>query len=211
MNLTRFIIRLRSNFIPLLYGQLTRLIYHGSNIIIGQGLRCDSIPTITVDPDSKLLIGDNVVIRKDVELRSHGKSTLAIGTNVRLDRGIRLLSSNNATVSVGDGSRIGLYSVVNGGDSITIGERCLISGFVYLQSSMHRHAKGVYMQDQGYDHAPVALGDDVWLGAHVVVLPGCTIGAGGVVGSNAVVTKDVDKDAIVAGVPARFLQTRKNV
>jgi len=54
--------------------------------------------------------------------------------------------------------------------------------------------------------APVTIEDDVWLGAHVVVLPGVTIGAGSIVGAGSVVTKDVPPGVVVGGVPARVLR-----
>jgi phosphonate metabolism protein (transferase hexapeptide repeat family) len=54
----------------------------------------------------------------------------------------------------------------------------------------------------------VVIGNDVWIGHGAVVMPGLAIGHGAVVGANAVVTKDVEPYAIVAGVPARFLRRR---
>ena len=48
-------------------------------------------------------------------------------------------------------------------------EKVLISGFVYLQTSMHNHNKNGNIQDQGYKHGPIEIHDDVWLGSHVVV------------------------------------------
>lgn len=54
--------------------------------------------------------------------------------------------------------------------------------------------------------APVVIEDDVWLGAHVVVLPGITIGAGSIVGAGSVVTRNVPPGVVVGGVPARVLR-----
>ena len=50
--------------------------------------------------------------------------------------------------------------------------------------------------------------DDVWLGAHVVVLPGVTIGRGAIVAAGAVVNRDVESMSIVAGVPAKPIGQR---
>lgn len=54
----------------------------------------------------------------------------------------------------------------------------------------------------------VEIGHDVWIGHGAIILPGVRIGHGAVVAAGAVVTKDVDPYAIVAGVPARFLRWR---
>ncbi len=190
-------------------GQLTRFFSSAPNVMIGKNFTTDTIPDIIVEPHSRLIVGNDVTIRQHVELRVHGNSTLHIENNVRIDRGVRILANNQATITIKEGTRIGLYSVFNGGDSISIGRKCLISGHVYLQTSMHRHEKGKFIQDQGYDHGPIILEDDVWLGAHVLVLPGCTLGSGAIVGSNSVVTKHVEANTIVAGSPAKFLKERE--
>lgn len=191
---------------PLFFARITKLFYVADNVQIGRHLQCDGIPRCLVDSGANLTIGNNVIIRSGVEIRVHGAAKVVIEDDVRIDRGVRILAANGAEVHIGSGSRIGLYSVLNGGDSIWLGNKCLLSGFVYLQTSMHRFSnKKVAISEQGYDHSPVRLGDGAWLGTHVVVLPGRIIGAGAVVGSNAVVTKDVPDTMVVAGVPAKVL------
>nr|WP_276569060.1 hypothetical protein [Thiocapsa imhoffii] len=74
---------------------------------------------------------------------------------------------------------------------------------------MHRvETPNVAIRDQGYDHAPIQIGDGAWLGSHVVVMPGRVIGMDAVVGSNGVVTRDIADRMIVAGVPARVVKER---
>jgi maltose O-acetyltransferase len=55
---------------------------------------------------------------------------------------------------------------------------------------------------------PVKIGNDVWLGANVIITPGITIGNHVIVGAGAVVTKDVPDFAIIGGVPAKILKYR---
>jgi acetyltransferase-like isoleucine patch superfamily enzyme len=57
--------------------------------------------------------------------------------------------------------------------------------------------------------SPVEIGEDVWIGAHAVVLPGVRIGSGAVVGAGAVVNRDVPPNTIVGGVPARVIGDRR--
>lgn len=195
---------------PLFYSFLTRLIYSSSNLEIGRNFRCDSIPRIILDSTCKLIIGDNVELRRNIEIRVHGNSQVNIGDNIRIDRGVRILAANDSIINIAEGARIGLYSVLNGGDNITIGKKSLISGFVYLQTSMHgfkNREKSV--QDQGYLHKPVILGDDTWLGTHSVIMPGVLLGKGVVVGSNSVVTKSIEDYKVVGGVPAKEIKERK--
>ncbi len=55
-------------------------------------------------------------------------------------------------------------------------------------------------------YKPVEIGDYAWIGARAVVLPGVTIRTGAVVAAGAVVTKDVESNTIVAGVPANVIR-----
>jgi acetyltransferase-like isoleucine patch superfamily enzyme len=55
---------------------------------------------------------------------------------------------------------------------------------------------------------PTVIGNDVWIGDHVVIVAGVTIGDGAAIGPSAVVTRDVEPYAIMVGVPARLLRMR---
>ena len=65
------------------------------------------------------------------------------------------------------------------------------------------------MIDQGFiAPKPVAIHDDVWIGARVIILPGVTIGRGSVLGAGAVITREVPEYCIVAGNPAKIVGRR---
>lgn len=193
---------------PSFIGYLFKTFFTGKKISIGKNFKCDSFPDISITDGAKLRIGDDVYFRRNVEIRAHKNSKIVFEGKNRIDRGARVLSTNDAKIIIREGSKIGLYSVLNGGDSIDIGRFSLVSGFVYIQTSMHEFRKQGYIQEQGYSHKPVHLEEDVWLGAHVVILPGVTIGKGVVVGSNAVVTKDISQLSVVGGVPAKIIKER---
>lgn len=64
--------------------------------------------------------------------------------------------------------------------------------------------------EQGSDpKKPVIIGDDVWIGTRVIILPGVTVGSHAIIASGAVVTKNVPEWAIVGGNPAKILKMRK--
>ena len=62
------------------------------------------------------------------------------------------------------------------------------------------------MSAQGYMNAPISVEDDVWIGFQAVILPGITIGRGSIIGTSAVVTKDVPENVVAAGVPAKVIK-----
>ncbi len=84
---------------------------------------------------------------------------------------------------------------------ITVGDGCLIGHQVVFATIDHDLAP----DNRGNMHfAPIALGKNVWVGAHATILQGVTVGDGAVIAAGAVVTKDVPPKAIVAGVPAKI-------
>jgi len=63
-----------------------------------------------------------------------------------------------------------------------------------------------YVSAQLVKRARIVIEDDVWIGAHVAILPGVRVGRGAILGAGAVVIKDVPPFAVVAGVPARTIR-----
>lgn len=57
---------------------------------------------------------------------------------------------------------------------------------------------------------PIRIEADVWIGARATILPGVTIGRGATVAAGAVVSKNVDAETLVGGVPARFIRSLRN-
>lgn len=201
-------IRFLKKRLPTLKGLMFKIFYSSKNIKIGKKFKCVSFPNINLTDNAKIEIKNNVFFNKGVEIRAHKNSKIILKDNVKIDRGVRILGTNESTIKISSKVRIGLYTVINGGDSVFIGTKSLISGFVYIQTSMHKYDNVDFIQDQGYNHSPIILGEDVWLGAHVTVLPGCKVDNGSIVGSNSVVTKSFGKKLIIAGIPAKKIKRR---
>ena len=86
---------------------------------------------------------------------------------------------------------------------ITIDEGALIGHNVVLATLNHDLNPG---NRQSMTYAPIHIGKNVWIGANATVLQGVTIGDGAVVAAGAVVTKDVEPNTIVGGVPAKLIK-----
>lgn len=126
------------------------------------------------------------------------------GKNVNIDKGA-IFSSQ---LSIGNNSGIGQYSRLQG--KIDIGNNVMMGAECWIYTSNHEFSDiNKPMIEQGYKaQEPVVIGDDVWIGGRVTILPGVTIGQGAILGACAVVTKNVEPYAIVGGNPARVLKYR---
>ena len=92
---------------------------------------------------------------------------------------------------------------------ISIGERVLIGAYSYIISANHCYERrDIPIAEQGFVGAPIVIEDDAWLGTHVVVLPGVSIGKGAIVAACSVVTKDIPAYEVWGGVPAKFIKNR---
>jgi acetyltransferase-like isoleucine patch superfamily enzyme len=110
-------------------------------------------------------------------------------------------------VTLGDDCTLNSYAEIRGradiGNGVRIGPHSSILGFNHAMDPEQA------IKDQQLHVAGVTVGDDVWIGAHAVILDGVTIGQHSVVAAGAIVTKDVAPWAIVAGNPARPISDRR--
>ena len=128
------------------------------------------------------------------------------GTNVNIQPGVFMHPLWN--ISIGDNSGIGRNSYINAEDQVEIGDNVMIGPQLFIYTANHATKLGVPMICQEMIKSPVKIGNDVWIGARVVILPGVVIGDGAVVGAGSVVTREVDPYTIVGGCPAKKIRDR---
>ncbi len=111
-------------------------------------------------------------------------------------------------LSIGNRSGIGANSNVP--SAVTIGENVMIGQELLVYTHNHNTENtSIPMQKQGMTpDLPVVIGNDVWIGSRVTILPGVHIGNGAIVGAGAVVTKDIPDYEVWGGNPAHFLKSR---
>ena len=88
---------------------------------------------------------------------------------------------------------------------VTIGDRVMIGPNVSIFAATHE--TDVRSRRKNIEYAkPVTIGDDCWIGGHVVILPGITIGEGCTIAASSVVTKDIPAWSVAMGSPARVVK-----
>lgn len=116
----------------------------------------------------------------------------------------------DAALVVGNDTYIGEFANIrSSGTSIVIGSQCLLAQNVTIVGSNHGTSSGRPIFEQEWSGTGVEIGDDVWIGASCVVIPGARIGSGAVIAANSVVRGVVPPNAIMAGSPARQVGERR--
>lgn len=142
---------------------------------------------------------------------SRNWSDIYLEKDVSLDRGVVFVTGGlpkRGKITIRSGTYVNRYTIFDGHESIEIGRRCMIGPHCYITDGDHTTEPGTAVQAQPMQKAPVILEDEVWLGSHVVILPGVRVGRGAVVGAGSVVTRSIPANAIACGVPARVMRMR---
>ena len=127
------------------------------------------------------------------------------GKRINIEKGAMF----GPNVSLGNDSGIGVRCELYG--EVHIGNYVMMGPEVIIYTSGHKFDDlEIPMGEQGFTPMkPVIIGNDVWIGRRVIIMPGVHIGDGCVIGEGAVVTKDIPPYSVVGGVPAKIIRTRK--
>ena len=117
-------------------------------------------------------------------------------------------TSFSTHLTIGDYSGIGKNSLLQG--YVTIGNHVMMGSECLIYTENHNFSRlDCTIDQQGYQKPrPVTIGDDIWIGSRVIILPGVSVGNGAIIGAGSVVTHDVPPYAIVGGNPAKVIKYR---
>jgi len=125
--------------------------------------------------------------------------------------GQNLRVKHNADVSpfieVGDNSELGQFSLIHA--NVKIGSYVIMGPNVKIYTRNHNfESLDTPIALQGKSSKPTIIGDDVWIGANVVILPGVEVGNHAIIAAGSIVTKSVPDYAIIGGNPAKVIKMR---
>jgi acetyltransferase-like isoleucine patch superfamily enzyme len=188
---------LRSKLYPLIVGRVGRNVVFGVNV--------------TLRHPHKIRLADNVVIDDYCCLDAKGTDNqgITIGQGVFVGRNT-ILSCKNGDIVLDEEANIGFNVEVFSAAQVRIGRKVLVAAYTYLVGGDHLYDRvDIPVLEQGRTARGIEVGENVWLGAHVVVADGVKIGRDAVIGAGAVVTNDIPEFHVAAGVPARVLRDRR--
>jgi len=130
-----------------------------------------------------------------------------IGTHVVIKKNAQILAPKRLTL--GDYVYIGPEAYFQCNGEVTIRRGSILGPRVKLYSSSHNfHGAEFLPYDAKLIRKPIDIGENVWVGGDVIVLPGVEIGEGCIVGAGAVVTKSFPRCTVIGGNPARAIGQR---
>lgn len=165
------------------------------------------------------VLGRNVQIPGKLNLVTSGNNDIGIGDNFYFSSGdaVNPISSNlqgaiylENGASLKIGNNVGMSSTrmwVN--DSVTIGDNVKVGACVLITDT-NAHPLDYLARrtsNEGTKSAPIVIEDDVWVGAHSIILKGVTIGARSIIGAGSVVTRSIPADCVAAGNPCKVIKT----
>ena len=120
------------------------------------------------------------------------------------------IRAHEGVVSIGDRTVLGQECTISAFQHVSIGSECILADRVMLIDFDHTtNDVERPIRDQGIYKRDVRVGSNVWVGYGACLLRGVTVGDNSIVGSLAVVTRDVEQNAVVGGSPARVLRVRE--
>ena len=153
----------------------------------------------------RYLSGNMGIALRYIALKSVAKK---IGDNVLINEGVFIYNPDN--IVMGNNVSIHPMSYIDAKGGIIIGNDVSIAHGVTLMSANHIYKNiDIPIKEQGIESRPITIEDNVWIGAKATVLGNCTISEGTVVGAGAVVTKNSEKNSVIAGVPAKKILMRE--
>ena len=129
------------------------------------------------------------------------KIVSALGENVRIESGAVL----HKGVKIGSDTLIGPDNLIS--PETIIGNKVLLAPEVLIYTSNHKFNPEKLAYEGYTEIEKVIIGDNVWIGARCIILPGVTIGEGSTIGAGSIVTKNIPPYSLAAGNPARVIKS----
>lgn len=131
------------------------------------------------------------------------KYLLSCGKGLRVKSGAEISPYS----SVGNNSELGTNCIIQ--SNVQIGNNVIMGPQVKIYSRNHKSDRlDMPIQAQGKERLKTIVGNDIWIGANVIILPGVTIGDHSIIAAGAVVSKSVERFSVVGGVPAKLIKKR---
>lgn len=190
---------LRGKAFPLILGSVGKGCVFGRNILFRH--------------PGKIKLGNNVILDDNLLIDAKGEDNIGITLKDEVFIGRNsILSCKGGNIELDDRANLGANCYIFSSNDVRLGKDVIVAAYTYfVGGGNYKLDKLDVPINQQYDFegkGGVFIEDNVWIGAHVVVLDGVKVGEGSVIAAGAIVSKSVEGMVIVGGVPAKVLKKR---
>lgn len=158
--------------------------------------------------NSKIKIGNSTKVSSSAILEVNDGGSIQIGDRCRIFEGV-IIKTYGGKIIIGDDCSINPYCVIYGHGGLNIGNGVRIATHTVIIPANHNFsAKDSPIYMQGLTAKGIVIEDNVWIGANSTILDNVIIQHGAVIGAGSVVNKNILKESIYAGVPAKKIKDR---
>lgn len=176
----------------------TIILFYGNGIVF-KNLKSTGVPFVSVAKEAKCIIGNNFSMHNKI-----------YGNPIGCSQPCTLFVDSGCTMKIGDNVGISQAALV-AHSNLTIGNNVKIGGGTCIYTSdfhsLNPQIRQAPLADKkNKKNSPVRICDNVFIGAHCIILKGVTIGENSIIGAGSVVTKSIPSNQIWAGNPAKFIK-----
>ena len=168
--------------------------------------------------NKEVYISNNVEIRNRFNIHFKGNSLVSHHVNLRASNSIifgknttvcsyTTIEGAGGNIEIGDNVVIGEFSTIQGQGGVYIDKNVLLASHVHLISNMHSYSDVTLpIKEQTNTSEQIKIEENAWIGINVTILSGVTVGKNSVIGSGAIVNKDIPPFSVAVGQPARIIK-----
>lgn len=211
------------------------IIVEGKGCIeVGDNCALGKLSNIGVSENASLNIGNNCMLEEHALVRIGGNAKVEFGDFCKIGANSRIYTNKNIKIGsnviictncsifgreagkcgnlrIGEGSHIGDGAILDLSDNIIIGREVAIGPNCTFYTHDHEYnTKDTCMWKGNILTKPISIGDGSWIGCNVTILHGISIGKRVIIAAGSVVTKNLEKSGLYAGVPAKLLKNFDN-
>lgn len=156
--------------------------------------------------------GTNVTIEQHTRIDGYAYEKIILSNNVRIGAYSYITCTSHMSkygkgLKMGENSAIGDFAHFGASGGIEIGDNVIMGSYISFHSENHKfNDKEKLIREQGVTSKGIKLGNNIWVGAKVTFLDGCSVGDNSVVAAGAVVNGFFPENSIIGGIPAKVLK-----
>ena len=173
----------------------------GDNCVIEEGVTFNNYIGFT----GVIEIGNNCIVQKNANVFGN----ICMGDDSVVGLFTQINTSLAGKIKIGKDVHIGSFSIIGASLFLEIKDHCIFAPYIHIGDSSHNFDDiNVPIKHSPIVSLPTYIEEDVWLGNGVMVLMGCTIGKGSVIGAKSLVNKSIPAYSIAYGTPAKVHKAR---